>query len=198
MISLTASLVGLTAISIAMTPGWIAGWVSALRHYAQYARGPLVVLYFGGEIGAALSVVLLLGLAAALWRHRQSDLLFQVALSVSVFQLITPYEPYNVVMLLIPAVWIVDNAREIAGSGALNQIALAAVQVALILSWVVNAVGALLWHTSPKGRSIAWTLPGVMILPLLGCVVAMMLVQLFFPGRRLAANLATSRSVGLS
>jgi hypothetical protein len=197
-ISLTASLVVLIAIGGAMTSRWVAEWVSALRHYAQYARGPLVILCFGSEIGTALSVVLLLGLAAALWRYRQSDLLFQVALSSSIFQLIIPYEPYNVVMLLIPVVWIVDNAHEIAESGAVNQIALASVRVALILSWVINAVGALLWHTSRIGRSIAWALPGMMILPLLGCVVAMMLVQLFFPGRRLAANLATSGSVGLS
>lgn len=104
---------------------------SSLR---QYARGPLVVLYFGSDIGTALSVVLLLGLAAAFWQHRQSDLLFQVPLSVSIFQAITPYEPYNVLMLLIPVVWIVDNAHEIAESGAVNQIALAAVRVALILS----------------------------------------------------------------
>lgn len=127
-------------------------------------------------------------LIAILWLHRESDLLFQMSLSVIVFSFVIPDQPYNLIVLLIPTVWIEDNARRIAESGAVSQIVLAAVQVALILSWVANAVAAALWHTSPLGGSKAWTVTGAMILLSLGCVLAMMLVQLVFPGGSLAAK----------
>jgi hypothetical protein len=184
-ISLALSLMGLLALSSAATPGWREEWIAALRHYAQYGRGPLVILFFGNKIGAAILVLLLLILIVGLWRRRESDLLFQVALSVAIFQLVIPYEPYNAIMLLIPAVWVADNAHVISKSGASNQVALAAMRVALVGSWVIGALGALLWHTSAAGRSIAWALPGVMVPPLFVCMATMMLVQLFFPAEDL-------------
>jgi hypothetical protein len=180
-ISSAAFLLGLFITATIASPGWIPEWFATIPHYAQYVRGPLLTLFFGDKIGLAISVLVFLSLIAILWLHRESDLLFQMSGSVTILSLIIPYEPYNLIVLLIPAVWIEDNARRIAETGAVNQIALAAVRIALILSWVINIVGALLWHASPMGRSIAWTLSGAMILPLLGCVVAMMLVQLFFP-----------------
>jgi hypothetical protein len=187
-ISFAAFLLGLVTTASIASPGWIPEWFATLPRYARYVRAPLLTLFFGVEIGPVLSGLVFLCLIAILWLHRESDLLFQMSVSVAIFTLLIPYDPYNLIVLLIPAVWIEDNADLIADSGPINQIALAAVRVALILSWVINVVGALLWHTSSMARSIAWTLLGVMILPLLGCVVAMILVQLFCPGRRLAGQ----------
>jgi ABC-type uncharacterized transport system permease subunit len=70
------------------------------------------------------------------------------------------------------------------------------VRVAFVEFWLANAVGALLLHTTPLGKSIAWRLSVDMGFPVVGSLAAMMIVQLFFPGKRLAANLGTaSRSV---
>lgn len=183
---LGGSLLGLLVLSNMASPGWLPEWFDTIRHYAQYVRAPLLTLFFGSQIGPILSGLILVSLITILWLNRESDLLFQMSVSVAAFSLLVPYEPYNLVLLLVPALWIADNVTLITDSGATNQMALAAFRVALILSWAINLVCALLWHTSNRGRSIAWTLTGVMILPLLGSVVVMMLVQLLSSTKRLA------------
>ncbi len=187
-ISLAGSLLGLLIVSCVASPGWIPEWLATLPRYAGYNRPSLLTWFFGSEAGLALSSLVFLCLIAVLWLHRESGLLFQMSVSVTICSLLIPYQPYNLIVLLIPAVWILDNARQIAESGPVNQIVLAAVKAALILSWIANAVGALLWHTSSTGRSIAWILTGVMILPLFLCILTMMLVQLFSSPKSMAVS----------
>jgi Glycosyltransferase family 87 len=189
----TFSLVVLSVTS-AVSPGWIREWIAALHAYLQYIRPSLVVSIFGSQLGIAVSGILFLALVATLWLHRESNLLFQAAFSVVVFHLIVPYQTYNAVMLLIPVVWAEDNAYLIPAGDWANQLILAAMRVALVGSWIANGVGIILWHTSPLGKLIAWLLPGVMVRGLLGALVVMMLVQVVFPSRRLAAGPGTASS----
>jgi hypothetical protein len=197
-ISFFTSLLALLSLSSIVTPGWIPEWIAALRAYSQYAGLSVVNSFLGNEIGLAVSGLLFVGVIATLWLHRKSDLLFQIAFSVVIFQLIIPSFIYSEIILLIPAIWVADNAARIATCGWVNQLTLAAVRVAFIELCLANAVGAVLLHTTMLGKSIAWSIGvhGLMVIPLLWSLVAMMIVQSFFPGKRLAANLGTaSRSV---
>jgi hypothetical protein len=85
-------------------------------------------------------------------------------------------------------VWVADNAHRIKDSGAVNQITLALVRVAFIEFWLANAVGALLLHGTTLEKSIAWEMSTASAFPVLGSLVAMVLVQSFFPGRKPATN----------
>ena len=128
-------------------------WIAALHAYLQYIQPSLVVSIFGNPLGIAVSAILFIGLVATLWLHRESDLLFQVAFSVVIFDLIVPYQTYNAVMLLIPVVWAEDTAGLIPVHDWVNQLTLAAMRVALVGSWIANGVGIILWHTSPLGKT---------------------------------------------
>jgi hypothetical protein len=179
--ALAVSSLALIGLGLVISPGWIPAWLDALREYSRYARPSLVTLA-AGRIAPAISLLLLVGLMMVLWRIRKSDVAFQVAVSVTFLQLLVPYEPYNEVMLIIPVLWIFDHALLIASYGAGCQITLAALRIALIGGWATNVLGAALWHTSAFGQSIAWQLPGVVILPLLASVVAAMAAVLLSSG----------------
>ena len=191
-IAFAVSLLVLLSLASIVTPGWIPDWFASLRAYAQLGNPSFAVSFLGNKLGLVVSAIVLLGLIAALWMQRESDLLFRMALSVAVFQLIIPVEIYSAVILIIPAVWAADNALLIKHCGAVNQLALAVVRIAFVEFWLANAVGALLLHTTPLGKSIAWRLSVDMVFPVMGSLAAMMIVQLFFPGKRLAANLGTA------
>ena len=199
LISLGAFSLVVLFVSSAISPGWMREWIAALHAYLQYIHPSLVVSIFGSQLGIAISGILFLALVATLWLHRESSLLFQVAFSVVIFHLIVPYQTYNAVMLLIPVVWAEDNAHLIPASDWVNQLTLAAMRVALVGSWIANGVGIFLWHTSPVGKAIAWLLPGIMVRALLASLLVMMLVQLLFPSRRMAADsLVAGQSVALT
>lgn len=176
-IAFATSLLALLAISSIVSPGWMPEWLDSLRDYSQYHDPSIAGSFFGNKLGLAVSGVLLFALAATLWLYRECDLLFQMAVSVAIFCLIIPSEIYNAAILLIPAVWVADNAHRIKECGAVNQLALAVVRVAFIELWLGNAVGALLLHTTPLGKSIAWRLCVDMVFPVLGSLVAVMIVQ---------------------
>jgi len=178
-ISLIVCSVVLLGVASILVPGWMPEWFAALHAYYQYIYPSFIVLCFGQKFGLVVSVGLLVGLTAVLWSHRERDLLFQAAICAPVIYMITPYVNYNAILLLIPAVWIADNARFIKNSGAISQVALALVQVAFAGFWLASPVGALLLHTTPFGKRMAWTLTGIMVSPLLASIAAVMAVQCF-------------------
>jgi hypothetical protein len=167
----------MASISFVLFPAWITEWLSSLQSYSRYVHPSIAVLCFGNRLGLAVSVALLIGLSATLWLHRECDLLFQAAISVVIFSLVIQSEIYNVVILLIPAVWVADNAHRIKECGPMNQLTLAVVRVAFIEFWLASAVGAILLHTTPLGKSIAWRLSVDPAFPVLGSLVAVMIVQ---------------------
>jgi len=149
-ISLAISLLALTLISFIVVPGWISQWLTCLRSYSQYVHPSIIIFAFGSKRGAALSVLLVVGLSVALWLHRERDLLFLTAVSAAVFSLIIQSEIYNMTILIIPAVWVADNAERIKDAGTGSQLALSLVRVAFVEFWLANALGATLMH-APGG-----------------------------------------------
>lgn len=176
-IAFAASLLTMASISLFLFPAWMPEWLSSLQTYPQYVHPSIAVFYFGNRLGLALSVALLIGLTATLWLHRECDLFFQAAISVVIFSLVIQSEIYNAVILLIPAVWVADNAHRIKECGPMSQLALAVVRIAFIELWLASAVGAVLLHTTPLGKSIAWHLSVDMVPPVILSLAAMMIVQ---------------------
>lgn len=183
-ISLATSQLILLAGAFMLMPRWAAEWLGSLRAYSQYLHPSTVVFFLGDMLGLILTVVLLLGLAVALWMRRETDLLFLIALSVTIVHLIVPVEVYSAVILMIPVIWVADNADLIQDCGEINQLALALVRVALAELWLANVVAAVLLHTSPAGKSIAWWLPVNAVFPVVASLVAMMIVQLVHGEKR--------------
>ena len=173
---------GLIGVSLSLNPHWISEWLITLRAYSQYTREPLIVSMFGNKIGSFLGVVLFLALTAALWMHRRSEPLFQLATSVAVVQVITPQALYTAVMLIVPALWVAENGSSIAQRGAASQISLAAARIALVGFWLANVVGAVLLHSSHAGQTIAWLLPVFVNRALVWTLAALMIVQVFAHG----------------
>jgi hypothetical protein len=178
-LALLGSLLGVFFLSLMLTPGWISEWLGTLRAYSQYNQPSVVVSAFGSSAGSIVSALLLLALIALLWLHRESELLQQAALSVSIISLLIPYANYNAVMLLIPTLWVVDNSVALMGSGELDQLMLGAAKVALILFFAVNIVGFILLQTSNMGKLIGWMLPSMATHALLFCLVGVMVSYYF-------------------
>ena len=175
---LAAFYVALLGSSLLLNPRWISEWLVTLRAYSQYTREPLIVSMLGNKLGSVVGGLLFLGLVAGLWVHRRSDLLFQMAASVAIIQLITPQALYTAVMLIIPALWVAQNGSVIAEAGAASQISLAAARIALVGFWLANVAGAVLLHTPHMGQTIAWLLPVFVNRALVWTLAALMIVQL--------------------
>lgn len=178
-LAFAASFLVLVSISTVIVPGWTAEWLSSLHEYSRYVHPSIVVSFFGKEVGLAISVALLLGLSCALFLCRECDLSFQSAISVAIFSLVIQGEIYNAAILIVPAVWVADNVHRIRDGGTINQLTLVVLKVAFIELWLGNAVGALLLRTTRLGNSIAWQMSGDLVFPILGALVAVMIVQFF-------------------
>jgi hypothetical protein len=178
-IAFGVSLLGLTWLASLVTPGWIFEWLAVLRAYSQYIHPSFIAGVFGRKIGSVIAIALLVGLTSVLWRHRHGDLLFQAAVTAPIVYLLTPFVLYNAVLLLIPAVWIADNAHFIENCGATCQLTLGLVRVSFAGLWLAAPIGALLLHTTQLGKAVAWEFPGIMVSPLLISIVAVMVVQCF-------------------
>ena len=130
-------------------------------------------------LGLAVSAISLIGLIAMLWVRRGSSLIFQVALSVVVTYLLLPEEAYSAPILIIPAIWVADNARRSKTSGAANQLALAAVRLALWQLWLATVVAALLLHTNAQGKAAAWWFPVNAVFPVFASLLLILVLQVF-------------------
>jgi hypothetical protein len=160
-----------------MVPDWIPRWCAALRAYSQYVQPSLPVLALGKQFGLATTVIVGLLLIATLWRYRERDLAFQVALCATGFYLITQFVLWNSVLLLIPSVWIADNSRFISRCGTGSQVALSIVRVAFAALWLSTPLSAVLLHTNPLGVRLGWILPTAMLFPLFASILALMVMQ---------------------
>ncbi len=179
-ISFGGAVIAILGLSELVSPHWIPNWLAALRAYAQYHRSPSTIVYiFGDKAGIVVSGILLFGLIGVLWTRRKSDLLFQVALSTVVVYLLFPEQAYSAIALLIPTIWVADNASSIRTAGAVHQLALAAMKISLVELWLATLVGAVFLHASAQLKAIAWWLPVNATFPLLASLVAVMIAQLF-------------------
>ena len=179
--SLGVSVIALLGLSEIGSPHWAPGWLASLRAYTQYHRSPSIIVYFlGDKAGLAVSGILLLGLIAVLWLRPESNLLFHAALSTVVAYLLFPEQAYSAIVLLIPTIWVADNACLIKDAGPAHQLALAAVRVSLVELWFATLLGAVCLHASTQAKAIAWWIPVNATFPLLASLTAMMIVQLLF------------------
>lgn len=172
--SLLLSLLIIFAVSSLVCPGWVLEWIATLRAYSQYNQPSLVISLFGGKIGSVVVALLLVALVTVLWFFRESDLLLQAALSVSVVSFLIPYANYNAIMLLIPTTWIMDNAIFLINSGEFDQFMLSVARVVVILFLGSNVLGAILLHTSRVGKLIGWMLPSMVTHALLFCLTGVL------------------------
>jgi len=188
-IALCGSVLAMIVASVLVVPGWIPRWIYSLREYASYVHPSVNVATFGAKAGAAVSAVLVAVLCVVLWSRRDADLWSQAALSVAIFSVVIQAEPYNLVLLLVPALWIADNTANILASGEPAGLAIALVRVAFVELWLANVVGILLLHSSPRARSMAMSLGIVAAFPVLA---SLMLVMLIFSGRKWFSKLGSS------
>ncbi len=179
LIALAASELAFLSLGGILSPGWISEWLSALRDYPTYVHSSVAVFLFGNRGGLFVSGILFIGLAAVLWRHHDHDLSFLAAVSAAVFMVVIQREIYNLVILVVPAVWVADHAQQIRASGPANQLVLAIVRVAFLEFWLAAALGGVLMNTTPLGQSIAWWFSTNMAVPVLWSLVAMMVLQVF-------------------
>lgn len=176
--SFGATMVALLGLSEVASPHWIPRWIASMQAYARYHRSPSTIVYFlGDKVGFAVSAILLLGLMTSLWFRRDSNLLFQVSLSTVIIYLLLPEQAYGAIVLLIPTIWVADQAASIKEAGAANQLVLAAVRLSLIELWLANLVAVLCLHGSAEMKAVAWWLPVNATFPLLASLVVLMVMQ---------------------
>ena len=176
-ISLTAFLAGLVLVATILQPHWIDEWIRAARDYAAYSPPSLMISWFG-RVGIGASIVLFLFALTVLWRHRRSELLFQVAISTVLLYPLMPYRTYNATLLCVALVWLADHEDAIKASGSMHQIVLAIVRVAVVAVWLFTAAGAVLLRVA-KWWQIGLVLPveGLRVLTL--ALLAMFLLLSF-------------------
>lgn len=160
LVSLAASLLGLALASELAVPGWITPWLGTMRAYSHYAgaRALLADLTHGRVfIPAALLLI-----AAVIWvsfASSNSDLLFSVSFSVTVFQLLFPFQLYNEVLLLPAALWAAMNVDRIREHGQLPVLLFGCAWIALASGWIATLVLSL-WDIVAPGSGIKlWQLP---------------------------------------
>jgi hypothetical protein len=178
-LSFGAAMVALLGLSEVVSPHWIPRWVASMQAYARYHQSPSTIIYIlGDKVGVGVSSLLLLGLMASLWLRRGSSLLFKVSLSTVIIYLLLPQQAYGAIILLIPTIWVVDQAAAIKETGTAHQLVLAAVRLSLIELWLANLVAALCLHGSTHMKTVAWWLPLNATFPLLVSLVVLMIMQL--------------------
>ena len=157
--------VGLVSVSMMLRPNWIKQWLAVARAYNEYSPHSLMRSWLGAA-GPAASVALVVAVVVLLWLRRRADLLQLAAISTVLLFVVMPYRTYNAACFVVPLVWVADNIAAIKASGAIHQMAVAAVQVAVVALWVLTAAAALLLHAGGSYWQTSFMLPvaGVRIL----------------------------------
>jgi len=104
-----ATSAALTLAAFALQPHWFSGWLVAVRAYSAYAGDSIPMLLFGHRIGLAVSVVLAVIGTLAIWRLR-SQLTEVLAVSITTALAVLPFQPYNAMLLIPPAVLLFHKA----------------------------------------------------------------------------------------
>lgn len=160
LISLAASLLGLTLASELAVPGWITPWLSTMRAYSHYAGArPLLADLTHGHFFIPAAPLLI---AAVVWvsiEFCSSDLLYSIGFSVATFQLLFPFQLYNEVLLLPAALWAAMNTDRIRQRGQLPVLVFGCAWIALSSGWMATLMLSL-WNIAAPGSGIKlWQLP---------------------------------------
>jgi hypothetical protein len=98
----------LFAVSFLLVPGWFTEWLRTISSYPGYTRPPLLLVLLGTLPG---SVAMLAAMVAVLYSARrlaEADLILVTGFSISLLLFAIPFQSYNDVLLLAPALWLVQ------------------------------------------------------------------------------------------
>jgi hypothetical protein len=164
-----------------LMPNWLPRWLDTVRAYTQYAGGqPRLFFVLPHPVAVVIAVLLLLAVLWVGWRWRESDLLFAVAFSIAVFQLLFPFQMYNEVLLLPGILWLLAHPPRTSPHFQIFSLLHGLVWVVLGWAWVTMmalGVGNLLHpgaaHSQPAFPMMSfWLLPYVMMVVLLAHAAA--------------------------
>jgi hypothetical protein len=139
----------LTAINFAVDPSWLKGWADSMHTYKGYVHPSVLVAMLGRPVGIAVSACVATSLVIVLWILREEDPMFLAAISTVTAAILIQGEMYNMVILLVPAIWIADHFR------ANGSLLLALVRVSFLELWLANIVCALLFLGSHQAKAVA-------------------------------------------
>lgn len=160
LLSLWLTLGGLLGISECLSHGWLLHWLATIRAYVHYAgAAPLICVLPGGHLPVLAGTLLIAGAFAASWKWRGEDLLLAIAFSVSVFQVLFPFQLYNEVMLIPAVLWTAtQRSRRTAN---LYRLLRWSVWGLLGAGWLTTSVICLAHLVSPSSIGRLWSLPMV-------------------------------------
>jgi hypothetical protein len=160
LIALGATTAALLLLAEWFVPGWLAGWITTLQAYTQYAGSrPLLSDLLPRHFVLPAAAVLLSGVVFVSLTLCEPDVLFAVSFSVAVFQLLLPFEIYNLAMLLPAALWILTRANRLPARGQLQIIAAACSSILLAAAWTAAAALSLASLLSGKPCLTLWQAP---------------------------------------
>jgi len=177
--SLWGTMAALLAVSERLLHGWLWHWLATMRAYAGYAGAkPLVCVLPGFYPPLILGTLLIAASIAVSWKWRRTDLLLAIGFSVTVFQVLIPFQFYNEVMLLPGVLWTVVRGNQ--STHKLQLLLRSCIWGSLVLGWVAMAVTSMahalrlpfvakLWW-SPL--FIAWIFPIALLAYLAFCASA--------------------------
>ncbi len=156
LIAFGSSTAALLAASELLLPGWFWPWLATARAYSHYAGSkPLLIDLLHGHLVVPAIALLLGAMVVVTYRWRESDLLFAMSFSITVFQLLFPFLIYNEIALLPAALWLMQNRSRMDAAGQLCSLL-------SYCSWIVLGSGL----AASLGLSIASLATGGANLPL--------------------------------
>ncbi len=168
----------LLVASEAMVPGWIRPWISTLKAYTHYAGAqPLASHLLGNRFPLVICGVGFGMLIAVSWKWRNRDPLFAIAFSVSVCQLIFPFQLYNEIMLVLPVAWLMKGSFNV-DTTAGNRLLCRCLGLFVAVSWACMVIAVALHLVHPETVTSGWTIPMIPIYLLPYAVFAAMVVAL--------------------
>jgi len=104
-------------------PNWLPEWITTLRAYSRYAISMPHFFHFSRPVAALMLIV-------ACWKMRHESLMRLVAISITVFQFIIPFQIYNELLLISPVLWLLDPCM---GTGVRSDARVVAANIPKIL-----------------------------------------------------------------
>ena len=86
-------------------------WLRVLRAYPAYTRPSMFVIFLGKPLGSVFILAAFAMVILVAWQSKESGLAFSSAFAITVLLPAIPYQPYNDVMLLAPALWLLSSGN---------------------------------------------------------------------------------------
>jgi Glycosyltransferase family 87 len=158
LLSLWWTVVGLLGLSECLSHGWLLHWLATIRAYSHYAGAPPLIRMLPGTRLPVLAGALLIGAVfAASWKWRTGDPLLAIGFSISVLQVLLPFQLYNEVMLIPAVLW--TFIRRSNQTAALPSLLRWSVWGGLGIGWVSTLVVCVANLINPLSIAKVWSLP---------------------------------------